>query len=286
MTEGFVRARDAPDDVQILWGITAGFDAAGMRFMADNWAAGCLAEYARAPLENCHPLDERRLCGPPSEGGLGYKVEELLQLPVMAAAMGGLRALDLKAGERIIVAPATGAFSGAAVQIAVALGARVVAVGRSQAKLEKVQQVFPAGRVEIVQTTGDVKADTAALKRFGPVDAYFDMSPAEAKGSSHLRSCFLALRKYGRACMMGVVHQDLAVPYPVLTLNSLVVKGLFMYEREDIRLLIKMVEAGILNIGKEGGNEVVGKFKLEESDEAFALASKTREMGKLVAFVL
>ena len=284
MLEGFIRARDDPNDVQILWGITAGLTPESLRFMADNWAMGCMAEYVRAPLENCYPLDEQRLCGAPSDGGLGYALEDLLQLPTQLVAMGGLRAIDLKPGERVIVAPATGAFSGAAVQVAVAMGAQVIAMARNRALLERLQQLAPE-RVQIVAITGDVEADTAALKQWGPVDAYLDMSPPAASESTHIRSCFPALRKYGRACLMSVIGHDVAVPYALLTWNSLTIRGQFMYEREDARLLIKMAEAGVLKLGREGGIEVVGRFKLEEVEEAFTVAAKNPEVGKLVAIV-
>ena len=285
LLEGFIRARDDPDDVQILWGITAGLTPESVQFMADNWAAGCMAEYVRAPLENCYPLDERVLCGPRADGGLGYALEDLLQLATQLVAMGGLRAIDVKPGERVVVAPATGAFSGAGVQVAVAMGAQVVAMARNKALLDKVQQAAPAGRVQTVLITGDVDADAAALKQWGPVDAYVDLSPPAASESTHIRSCFRALRKYGRACLMSVIPHDVAVPYALLTWNSLTVKGKFMYEREDVRLLIKMAETGVLKLGKEGGIEVVGRFKLEEVEEAFAVAAKNPEVGKLVALV-
>ncbi len=106
-----------------------------------------------------------------------------MQLPIQLIGFGGLRAIDLKVGETVIVAPATGGFSGAAVQVAVAMGANVIAVGRSSETLEVSKAAFPPGRVRTVQTTGDVEKDTAALKQWGPVDAYIDVSPVQASGS-------------------------------------------------------------------------------------------------------
>ncbi|KAL2151794.1 hypothetical protein VTH82DRAFT_6892 [Thermothelomyces myriococcoides] len=282
MLVSFIRPRDDPNKEQILWGIS-GITPQALKFMAENWAAGCMAEYARAPLENCYPLDEKRLCGSPDVGGLGYSVEDLLSLPTQLVALGGLRAIDVKPGERVIVAPATGTFSYAAVQVAVAMSAQVVAVGRSRESLQRVQQNFPPGSVQVVPLTGDVETDTASLQRFGTVDAYVDLSPPAAGSSSHVRSCLAALRKYGRACIMNIMGQDVAVPYALLTWNSLTIKGQFMYEREDARLLIKMVEAGVLRLGKQGGNEVLRRFKLEEAEEAFALAASGARAGKFVA---
>ncbi len=54
-----------------------------------------------------------------------------------------------------------------------------------------------------------------------------------------------------------------------------------MYEREDVRLLIRMAESGALKLGKDGGNEIVGTFKLEEIEEAFEVAGKNAGAGKL-----
>jgi NADPH:quinone reductase-like Zn-dependent oxidoreductase len=282
MLEGFIRPRDDPNEEQILFGIMGGFTEKSQKFMEENWAWGCMAEYVRAPLENVYPLDEARLCGSLEKGGLGYAVEDLLRLPTQLVAFGGLRAIDVEAGERVIIAPATGGFSGAAVQVAVAMGAQVVAVGRDIGKLERVKGMFFPGRVQAVQVTGDVEKDTAALKQFGPVDAFLDLSPPTAGQSTHLRSCFAALRKYGRACIMSAIEQDVALPYPLLMLNSLTVRGQFMYERADARLIIKMAEGGMLKLGKEGGNEIVGRFKLEEADEAFAVAAANHEIGRYV----
>ena len=70
------------------------------------------------PLENCIPLDETRLLSSPEQGGLGYKTDDLGYLGFPLVAYGGLRDIDLKPGETIVVAPATGQFGGAAVQMA------------------------------------------------------------------------------------------------------------------------------------------------------------------------
>lgn len=37
MIEGFIRARDDPDEVNVLLGLTSGFSAEAQKFMADNW---------------------------------------------------------------------------------------------------------------------------------------------------------------------------------------------------------------------------------------------------------
>lgn len=280
MLEPFLRARDNPR-VEIIWGIFDGPTPASKKWAADNWSAAGYAEYCRAPLENCHALDERRLCGSAADGGLAYSPDDLLHLPTQLIAYAGLRSVNVQAGETVLVAPATGSYSGAAVQVAVAMGANVVAMGRNVAELKRLQDLFP-GRVSIVQNTGDVEADAAALRRAGgEIDVYIDISPASANDSTHIRSCFMAVRQYGRVCLMGIISRDLAMPYQLAVWNNLTIKGQYMYEREYVQGLIKLAESGALKLGREGGVEIVGKFKLEELDKAIAASRATSGVGKL-----
>lgn len=282
MLEPHIRGRDNPD-VQILWG-TGVFGANPMakKLMEDSWRNGLYAEYARAPLENCYALNEKVLLGSPAEGGLGYSIADLTCLSRQLVAYGGLRGIDLKAGETVIVAPATGAYSGAAVQVASAMGARVIAVGRNLNTLHKIAAAN--ARVNIVQLKGNFEEDLASLQQFGPVDAYIDISPAAANDSTHVRSCLMALKQYGRASLMGVIQKDIAVPYVMAVLNNLTIRGQYMYEREDARGIIKLAEAGVLKLGKSAGHEVVAQVPLEEWEKGLEIARQNSEAGKIVLF--
>ena len=283
MLEPFVRARDKPD-VEILWGLGMfGSDPMAKKLMEDTWRNGMYAEYARAPLENCHPLNEKILLGSPAEGGLGYSIADLTCLSRQLVAYGGFRGIDLKAGETVIVAPATGSFSGAAVEVASAMGARVIAVGRNLSALQEIAAVNP--RVHVLQLKGDVQEDLASLKQFGTIDAYLDISPAVAANSTHVRSCMMAVRSYGRVSLMGgAIFNDIAIPYALAVLKNLTIRGQYMYEREDARDLIKLAETGVLKLGKSVGHKVVGEYKLEEWEEALETAHQNPGAGKTTLF--
>lgn len=277
LLEPWVRARDDPD-VQILWGIYDGPSPASKKFMRDNWAMAGYAEYCLAPLENAHVLDEERLCGK-----FGYGHADLLQLAIQLVSYGGWRAIGLQAGERVIVAPATGSFSGAAVHVAVAMGATVIAMGRNRKVLEELQGVYGEDRVKIVENTGDVDGDTAELKKFGPVDAYMDISPFQAGSSTHIASCFKAVKQSGRIVLEGVVPNDIAVPYVHAVMNNLTIKGQYMYERSDAKALIKLAESGVLKLGKDAGMEVLGQFGMEDIEKAIEVAAANPGAGKFAA---
>jgi D-arabinose 1-dehydrogenase-like Zn-dependent alcohol dehydrogenase len=270
LIEPFIRARDDPRNLQILWGIFDGATPVSKKFTADNWAGGTFAEYVKVPLENCHILDEARLLGSPADGGLGYEAEDLLQLTAQVVAYGGMKSIGLRAGETIIVSPATGRFSGSAVQVAAAMGATVIMMSRNVELMKRQMESLPAGRIKMVPNTGDVQADTAALKAAagpgGEIDAYMDISPLTAQSSTHVRSCFMALKSYGRACLMGILRDDLAMPYQLAVWKNLTIRGQYMYEQQDVRELIKMVENGVLKVGKPGGFEPATKFSLDDFD--------------------
>lgn len=156
--------------------------------MRGEWKDSTYAEYAKVPLETCEVLDEGKLCG-----RMGYEIADLAYISALLVPYGGLRDIDLKAGETVIVSPATGAFGGAAVLVALAMGARVIAMGRNVEALKKIKK--RCERVEIVPITGDVLKDSEALKSFGAVDAFFDISPPEAGKSTHIKSGILALKR-------------------------------------------------------------------------------------------
>jgi threonine dehydrogenase-like Zn-dependent dehydrogenase len=185
----------------------------------------------------------------------------------------------VKAGEKVIVAPATGAFGGAVVIAALAMGARVVAMGRNAEALERVKAMNP-DRISVVLNTGDVTADTKELTKDGPADGFLDISPREAVTSTHLQSCILALRREGRASLMGG-QLDL-VPMPIRTIMryNLTVKGKWMYTKDDMRVLISLVETGYLKLSAAGGIQTARTFPLEDFAAAFdAAAAKGKGFG-------
>jgi len=284
LNECFVRGRD-DTDVQILWGFFEGHTPASKKLAADYWRNAGQAEYFRSPLENTWALDESRLCGSPSDGGLGYTISELITIPISCVAYGGLRAVDLKAGETIVVSPATGHFSMTAVAIATAIGANVVAVSRNAERLNKLKDIFPL--IKTVVPTGDVAKDTQAIVAAGGyADVFADISPPTATGSKHLESCIGAVKQYGRICLMGG-RADAVIPvnYATMVFKNLTIRGSFMYEREDVKGLIKLAESGRLAIGAIGGFPILAKIPLERYEEALTEAEKDFGMEGIVTVV-
>jgi D-arabinose 1-dehydrogenase-like Zn-dependent alcohol dehydrogenase len=281
LIEPFVRARDNPN-VWMMYGAMDGTSPASKKLFADNWRNATWAEYAKAPLEVTWALNEDRLCKE-----LGYAIPDLLQLVVDAVAFSGLRGIGLLAGERLVVTPATGCFSGASVGVAVAMGTTVVAVGRKEKALERLSSAH-SGLVQTVLRTGDLAADTANLQQYGTVDAFLEMTPFGADGSTHVRAAFGALKQYGRACIMGMgagAMKDVEIPMMELMFKGITVHGHAMYRSEDVRDLIKMAEAGVLKLGKKRGFDEVKEFRFGELEDGFKWVAENNELGQMAILV-
>ena len=193
------RSRDDPKDI-FLAGVTEGGTPGSKKLMRGVYRDWTFAEYCLAPLENLTRIDEKRVTGPVSAGGLGLRIEDFAFAATLLIPYGGLKDIQLQPGQTVIVAPATGPFGGAAVLVALAMGARVIAFGRNTDSLARLKTKVPyPERVHTVPITGDMVADSTALKQWGEADAYFDISPREAQGSTHLKSAMLGLAP-GRSC--------------------------------------------------------------------------------------
>ncbi|KAI3326758.1 GroES-like protein [Xylariaceae sp. AK1471] len=190
------------------------------------------------------PLDEEVLVRKHS-----YEIEELTMIQRLSVAYGAISHVDIEAGETAIVSPATGQFGSAAVEIASAVDARVIALGRNQETLAKLKATIP--------------------------HAYIDFSLHTMHSEpSYIRSAMEPLRKRGRVALMSGLSGTIALPYFLMIVKSLELKGKWMYTRPEIGNFIKMVETRTLKIGKAAEHQVHGKFKREEHEAALEIAAK------------
>jgi alcohol dehydrogenase len=164
---------------------------------------------------------------------------------------GGLLAGDLRAGETLVVSGATGGFGGAGVAVALAMGAaRVVATGRNARTLDDLAHRF-GRRVRPVQMTG-VEADdrqTIIEAAGGRIDIVLDFLPREAS-ASQVQAAILAVSPGGRMVLMGGVRSDLALNYNALMHQELTLRGAWMYPRDAIPRMVRMVNAGLIDLAQ------------------------------------
>jgi threonine dehydrogenase-like Zn-dependent dehydrogenase len=223
---------------------------------------------------------------PKAANGLGYSYQDLASLSTVLVAYGGLESAHVTADTTVIVAPATGKFSGGAVLAALAMGTKVIAAGRNVEGLKKLER-FPGAeqRLKTVQLASDVEKDTAALMAATGgkgAHVYIDFSPPAASGpttASHITSCMLALKRGGQAVLMGGVTSNIEINYSLLMFKNITVRGNFMYERKQIEKLLRMLENGNLLIGEQVGMTVERVYGLEDVEEALDMAEKGTGWG-------
>jgi alcohol dehydrogenase len=258
-----IRARDdAINPDMILQGWTA-VSAASLplhRF----YHHGSFAEQMLLPTENVTPIGQIDA----ADAGRWCALSSLL------VPFGGLLAIDLRAGETLVVNGATGGFGSAGAAVALAMGAaRVVATGRNGRALDDLVRRFGA-RVQPAQMTGVEADDRRRIIELagGPIDCVLDLLPREANASQVL-AAVLAVCPGGRVVLMGGVGRqggtDLALPYPWLMRNDITIRGKWMYAREAVTRMVRLVRAGIIDLGKFD----VTEFALDDANEAVAHAA-------------
>ena len=258
-----VRSRDGaltPDITLQGWSARGAGGQKLQRYFRD----GAFAQQIRVPTENAVPVGRLE----PSEAGRWCTINTLL------IAYGGLLAMDLRAGETLLVSGATGNFGSATVALALAMGARcVIAPGRNAAILADLRRRF-GERLVPVTLTGDAATDTAAMKAAAPapIDAVQDFLPPSVEAGV-ARTAIMTLRQGGRAVLMGGVGmlggEDLALPYPWIMRNLITLRGQWMYDTTAVPGLVGLVRSGLLDLRQWD----VAEFPLDEVNHAVAHAA-------------
>jgi NADPH:quinone reductase-like Zn-dependent oxidoreductase len=274
--ESFVVARDDPK-VKIMQGHMSGPTEMHSK-LSQEWRDGGLQQYQKVPLENCYLLNEQRLLGE-----LKYSTADLTLMPVCMAAAGALvEAADIKPGETIAIGPSGGSFGGATVEVALALGANVIALGRNKHKLEAMKIALGnPDRLQYAVMSGDVDRDTATIKALAPedgIDVYNDWTPGGTETPLYLSAATHAMVKGGRIVLSGGATGNVVFPHNLMVFNDLKIMGKSMYTRSSAQLIIKMVEAGTLKVGSRSGAKVA-TFSLDAASAAIQNAAKNGGWG-------
>ncbi|KAL6703100.1 hypothetical protein ACN47E_010237 [Coniothyrium glycines] len=270
----FITARD-DEDLFIIQGHHGGEDPESKRLMEGEWRDGSLQQFQKIPLENAFVLNTERL-----RGLLGYTPADLHEISFYAMGVGAIsEAAHVRASETVLIGPATGTFGGVSSEVALALGANVIAIGRSKSKLEQLRkQLGNHERLQTIVMTGDTEADTAAIRAATPrgrgVDVYNDWASGGLEGSPFFAAAIRAVKRRGRVVLSGGPSGTIDVPYSWVMHQDISITGKLGVNRDGIKLTISMVESGILLLGKRGG-ATHSLYSLDDHEAAIRAAKES-----------
>jgi alcohol dehydrogenase len=232
-----VADENVDEPAEVLAGLTAMSEGSGM---LQAWPDGTLAEKVLVPASAVTPVPDtlRDVDG-----------ETLAALSRCVVPYGGLLRGRLAAGETLIVHGATGAFGSAAVLVGLAMGAeRVIAAGRNPSALASLSGL---PRVRTVEMTGDVGADMAALRQAADGGAHCGLDiVGRASDPAGTLSALRSLRRRGRLVLMGSMTVPLTIDYGEFMSSGWELIGNFMYPRQALRHLLRLVAAGLLDLDR------------------------------------
>jgi alcohol dehydrogenase len=216
------------------------------------WKDGTWAEKVLLPAETLTPVPEIPNFDPVALATIGY----------LAIPYGGFKKGQLRPGQQVIVNGATGGLGTAAILVALAMGAsRIIAVGRDQTTLTKLEQLNPQ-QVVGVQFQGETDRDRLLQLAQG-ADLVIDTLGGVTTPDQTL-ACIQALRPGGTAVFMGGVQTAIPLPYAEIMLKEITICGAFMYPRSAPGELLQMVKGGTLRLDAIQ----TYKFPLTEINEA------------------
>lgn len=83
---------------------------------------------------------------------------------------------------------------------------------------------------------------------------------------------------------MGGIIEDIGIPHCFVMRLDIKLYGKWLCSRDDVTLLVKMVNVGLLRLDDSAGIKIIGKYRLERWKEAFDVAAENAGQGQLSLF--
>lgn len=219
---------------------------------------GGYAEYIRIPARNVVRIPESKSFIEAAAFPLAYAT---------AAAM--LRKADLQAGETVLVVGASGGLGHAGIQLAKALGARVIAVVRQH---QHVEQTVAIGADVVLQSGPDLVERVKQLTSGLGVDVAF-----EHVGPATFTASLACLRLDGRLVTAGVTTgTEAPLDLKSVFLKRLSIMGCRGSGQTDLRLVVKLWAEGKI------APRVDYVLPLADAAEAHRIIEQGSRFGKIV----
>jgi NADPH:quinone reductase-like Zn-dependent oxidoreductase len=192
-------------------------------------APGGYAEFVRSPAVNVMPIP----------GTLTFEQAAAVPLVFLTAWHMLLTRAQLRPAEEVLVIGAGSGVGSAAIQIAKAVGARVIAASTSEAKLAKAKEL---GADEVVSSTGEFAREVKRLTKGRGVDVVF-----EHVGQATWEQSIYSLSRGGRLVTCGATTGfDGKVNIGYLFARHLSILGSFMGAKSELFAVLELFKRGLL----------------------------------------
>lgn len=220
---------------------------------------GGYAEFVKAPAVNVIPIP----------GALSYEQAAAVPLVFLTAWHMLLTRARLRPAEEVLVIGASSGVGSAAIQIAKAVGARVIAASTTEAKLAKAKEL---GADEVVPSRGEFAREVKRLTGGRGVDVVF-----EHVGQATWEQSVYSLSRGGRLVTCGATtgfEGKLNIGY--LFARHLSILGSFMGAKSELFAVLELFKRGLLR------PVIDCVLPVERAAEAHQRLERHEQFGKIV----
>ena len=236
----------------------------GQENLCKNWRMlgfhvdGSYAELVKVPARTLIRIPD----------GLGYREAAALPLALLTSWNALVEKANIKSGETVLVWAGGSGIGVYSIQIAKALGLKVVATAGAKWKMEKLKDMG----VDLVLNHYEDDVVKEIKERFGGVDVV-----VEHIGAKTIARSIQALRPGGRIVLFGVITGDTAeIPLRLLYLKHARIIGLHTGSRWMLQKAMKFVKEGKIK------PVIDSVYKLREAAEAHKRLEAYEHFGKII----
>jgi len=215
---------------------------------------GAFAEYVVAPATGVYPLPD----------SLPLEESCLISDAVCTSYHAIYQVADVRPGDTVAIYGASGGVGLICVQLASAIGATVIGIGRKKWKLEKAQEF---GASEVISSE-EVEQLDRTVRRFtgGGADISIDATGVPAM----IETAFRSTKPGGKIVVVGFTFSKIQLDINRLNWLELKVMGSRTFNPVDIPKVFKLVEKGVIDLDKM----ISHRFKLEEINEGYQMLDR------------
>ena len=229
--------------------------------MLGNHIDGAYAEYVAVPAKDVLDLPESI---PLEEASI---IADAISTPYHAVK----NRAQVKPGDNVVIFGCGGVGINA-VQMAAAVGARVIAVDMNERKLEWASEFGAADTIN----ASKIERVSKAVKKLTGGGA--DVAMEVIGNPRTIEEAFESVRVGGRLCVVGYTHEAISIVAGKIMFKELEVVGSLGCRPVDYVPLIRMVEQGKIDVKRQ----VTHRFSLDEIGKAFEVMKEGLSLRSIV----